>query len=180
MRTLVVLTCLLFTTAAAAEIQGVHFDDQATIGDSVIPLRGTALQRWKVMFRVHVTGWWQDPASEVLADVPKRLELRYFHDISAKDFVKATDEGLSKSCADPAVYAALSAERTAWNALYQDIADGSRYTITYAPGAGTTLAKDGVALGTVAGAEFAARLFGIWLGDHPVSTDHRDDLRDGK
>lgn len=174
------LTLLLLAhSTPAKEVSGTTFADTATIGSGEVPLRGTALQRWKVVFRVHTTGWWQDPATAVEADVPKRLELHYFHDIGADDFRKATDLGFQRQC-DAAELATLQPRIAQWNALYSDITAGQRYRITYVPGVGTELAKDGTVLGTVTGADFAKRMFGIWIGEKPVETGHRKDLLDGK
>jgi len=55
-----------------------------------------------------------------------------------------------------------------FNALYRDMAPGDRYALTYLPGRATTLSWNGKPLGTVAGPDFAAALFGIWPGDHPL------------
>ena len=52
--------------------------------------------------------------------------------------------------------------------------DGQRYRLTYRPGIGTELAKDGVPLGTIEGADFAAAVFGIWLGPKAIDSGFRD------
>lgn len=168
----------LTAVLGAADIAGTTFPDRLAIAGQDVALRGTALQKWKVVFKVHTTGWWQDPASAVLADVPKALELHYFHDIEAEHFRKATSEGFARgrSAADQA---ALAAGLATWNAAYVDIREGERYRITYEPGRGTSLSKSGADLVTVPGVPFMEAIFGIWLGPHPVDKGHREGLLDG-
>ena len=170
---------MLLVGITATEISGTTFADSADLAGVTVPLRGTALQRWKVVFRVHTTGWWQDPATAVEADVAKRLELHYFHDISVADFITATDLGFKRQCSD-VEFQALKPRIDRWNALYANIKEGQRYRITYIPGSGTELAKDGVSLGTIEGADFGKYMIGIWIGEKPVEAGHRKDLIDGK
>lgn len=175
---LLLLAGLTAASLAAADIAGTTFPDRLAVAGQDLPLRGTALQRWKVVFKVHTTGWWQDPASAVLADVPKALELHYFHDIEAAHFRQATQDGFARgrSAAD---LAALAPGLATWNAAYVDIREGQRYRITYDPAHGTTLSRDGTDLVTVPGVTFMEAIFGIWLGAHPVDRGHREDLLDG-
>ncbi len=53
---------------------------------------------------------------------------------------------------------------------------GDRYSLTYLPGEGTELAKNGVPLALVPGEDFARAYFGIWLGEDPLDRDLRDQL----
>jgi len=177
MRALILL--LLVTAVAAVEVAGVAFDDRLTIHDRDVPVRGTAVQKWKVFWTVHATAWWQDPATDVLADTPKALELHYFHDIPASGFRTATSEGFARSCT-PAEMTALQERLDTWNAAYVDISKGARYRISYHPAQGTSLATAGRVLVTVPGADFAVAMFGIWLGPKPVEANHRRDLLDGR
>jgi hypothetical protein len=54
------------------------------------------------------------------------------------------------------------------NALYRDVEPGDRYSLTYVPDWGTELALNGVPLGRIPGADLAAAVFAIWLGDQPM------------
>jgi len=175
----ILLFPLMIGTLSAVDIAGVTFPGQVQVGTVTVPLRGTAVQKYKVFWTVHATGWWQDPATAILADTPMVLELHYFHDIPAKGFREATDEGFKRGCST-AEYTALTAGLAAWNAAYIDINAGDRYRITYAPQVGTTLVKGGRDLVTVPGHDFAQAMFGIWLGPKPVEVGHRKDLLDGK
>jgi hypothetical protein len=53
---------------------------------------------------------------------------------------------------------------------------GDRYSLTYVPGVGTELARNGEPLGVVPGAEFSSALFAIWLGDEALDEPLREQL----
>lgn len=159
----------------AVEVGGVSFPDRLTIHEAEVPLRGTAVQKWKVFWTVHATAWWQDAATDVLADTPKALELHYFHNIPASGFREATSEGFTRGCS-PTELIALQERLDAWNAAYRDITKGERYRIAYHPEVGTSLITGGTTLVTVPGHDFSVAMFGIWLGPKPVEANHRRDL----
>lgn len=163
----------------SVDVGGVAFPDQVVVGGQDIPLRGTAVQKWKVFWTVHSTAWWQGPTALVHDDIGKVLELYYFHDIPAKGFREATTTGISMGRTAPEV-AELQARIDAWNAAYVDVKEGDRYRIVYAPGKGTALVHNGVEITVVPGLDFANAVFDIWLGDKPVDVGHRNDLQDGK
>jgi hypothetical protein len=60
--------------------------------------------------------------------------------------------------------------------LYRDVKPGDRYALTYVPGVGTELALNGTRLGTVAGADFAAAVFAIWLGPKAIDDSLKTQL----
>lgn len=161
-------------TLSAAELSGVSFVDQVTVAGTPLRLHGMAVMKWRILIAVHASALWL-PAGQTdpLADVPKVFELHYFHDLAAADFRAATEESLARSAGAAAV-AALRPRIDRFNALYQDIKDGQRYRLTYRPGIGTELAKDGVPLGAIEGADFAAAVFGIWLGPKAIDGGFRD------
>ena len=53
------------------------------------------------------------------------------------------------------------------NSLYVDVQPGDRYALTYIPGIGTELALNGQPMGVIEGADFAAAIFSLWLGENP-------------
>jgi hypothetical protein len=112
---------------------------------------------------------------DVLADVPKRLEINYFHAIAAPDFVKATNTTIATNTA-PETLARLRPQIDAFNVLYRDVEPGDRYAITYVPDYGTELSFNGEPLGVVPGAEFARAMFGIWLGPSPLDASLKTQL----
>ena len=55
--------------------------------------------------------------------------------------------------------------------LVTDVKEGSQFTVTYVPGAGTTVLRDRKAAGTFEGKAFADAVFALWLGPKPPSAD---------
>ena len=62
------------------------------------------------------------------------------------------------------------------NSLYVDVKPGDRYSLTYTPGVGTELALNGTPLGVIEGADFAAAIFSLWLGENPYDKRFKDAL----
>lgn len=156
-----------------ATVEGVVFRPEIKAGDSLLALRGYGLLRYMVFIKAYVAAFYLPEtirSEDALSDVAKHLEIEYFHAIPAQDFAKATSASISRNSSLTA-FQRLKPTIEEFNALYRDIAPGERYALTYRPGSGTTLSWNGQALGTVAGAEFAAALFGIWLGPTPLDPD---------
>jgi hypothetical protein len=171
----IVFSILSGVTAApqAATVEGVTFSREVRAGDSTLALRGYGLLRYMVFIKAYVAAFFLPEgvrSEDALTDVPKLLEIEYFHPIIAQDFAKATSASISQNTS-LMTYQELKPKIDELNALYRDIAPGDRYALTYIPGRGTTLSWNGQPLGTVAGREFAAALFGIWIGASPLDGD---------
>jgi hypothetical protein len=172
---------LLASPASAATIEGVPFAGSVDLGEERLPLRGTGLLRYMVVFKAYVGALYlpdETPAAAVLEAVPKRLELQYFHPIAAADLADATRKMIVRN-ADPDTLPALSGRVEQLGAIYRGVRPGDRYALTYRPGAGTELALNGEALGIIPGDDFAAAVFAIWLGRNPIDAGFRDALLGG-
>ena len=76
-------------SSAAAELEGVDFADQVRAGDVTMRLSCVGLLRYKLFIKAYVAALYLGDGAadgDVLADVPKRLELSYFWSISGADF----------------------------------------------------------------------------------------------
>jgi len=154
-----------------SEIEGVTFGRFYRAGDTTLPLRGLGLARYLFTIKVYVAALYLDervPSEAVLSDVPKRLELQYFHPVSGPDFGRAAEEVMARNVPAAAMIA-LRPKIDRLHALYQDVKPGDRYALTYVPGIGTELALNGIPKGTIEGADFASAYFTIWLGPRPIS-----------
>ena len=170
--------CAIPRTGMAAQIDGQDFPATLTADGQPFALHGVGHLIYRVFFTAYCSALYLAPgtaASEVLEDVPKRLELHYFYAISAADFVKATDATIGDNIS-AATLTAIRPRVDALNRLYVDIKSGDRYALTYVPGTGTELSRNGSALGTVPGADFAHALFAIWLGDKNIDNRLRTSL----
>lgn len=169
---------LAAASSGAGEIESVEFDEQVSVGDRVLELRSLGLHRYRILFKGYVAALYLEPGTapaEVLEPVPKRLELAYFWPIGGGKFGPAADSVLERNL-DARRLEQLRPKIDALHEKYQDIEPGDRYALTYHPGEGTELAKNGVRLALVPGEEFARAYFGIWLGEAPLDRKLRDQL----
>jgi hypothetical protein len=183
-------TALLLNAGAAAgyEVSGVSFDGLQRVDGQPLELTSLGLHRYKLVVKLYAMALYLDPglradglsADEVLEpEVPKRLELETFWAIPAHIFRRMTREQIARAVS-PDELERLSPSIEALNALYEDVEPGDRYAITYLPGRGTELAKNGVSKGVVEGETFARAMFGIWLGDQPFDRRLRSQLLEGQ
>jgi len=166
---------LITLPLAAVEVSGVRFVDEVAVGERTLAVRGAGLLRVKWVIKAYCAACYVDAAAagaDPLSDVARRLELHYFHDIKAKDFVAATNATIGNNCTADEL-AGMHDAIAAYNALYVDIKDGERYALTYVPGVGTELSHNGKPLGTIPGVVFARALFAIWLGANPLDAGLR-------
>jgi hypothetical protein len=171
---------ILFAAASsgAARIEGVEFDERVTAGDRVLALQSLGLLRYRVFFKGYVAALYLEPgapAASALEAVPKRLELEYFWEIDGEKFGPAAESVLERNL-DPQSLERLRPQIEALHERYQDVRPGDRYALTYLPGEGTELAKNGLRLALVPGEEFARAYFSIWLGESPLDRELRDQL----
>lgn len=162
----------------AADIEGVRFADQIRSREVTLRLRCVGLLRYKLFIKAYVAALYLGDGTapdDVLADVPKRLEINYFWSIDAADFGRAGEEILKRNV-DDGTFVTLRPRLDRINAWYRDVKPGDRYSLTYLPGVGTQLALNGAEIGVIDGADFAKAYFRIWLGDKPIDADLREQL----
>jgi hypothetical protein len=158
-------------TLGAAEIEGVFFADRHRAGETTLVLNGVGLLRYRLFIKAYVAALYLGEGvrpEEVLADVPKRLEIEYFWSIAGPDFGKAAEKILADNF-PASVLSSLQSRLERLHALYQDVKPGDRYALTYVPGVGTELTLNDTPLGTIEGADFASAYFAIWLGREPLN-----------
>ena len=182
-KTTLLLTLLVFQpiNVAAISLEGVQFQESVSIDNKQIPIRGVALLRWLKIFKVYVAALYlpeNGSPNDVLADIPKRLELSYLVSIPGPDFGKGAEAILERNNS-PNELARLRSRIDQLNAVYRDVKPGDRYALTYVPGKGTELSYNGKTLITIEGADFAVAYFGIWLGQDPIDLDMRSQLISG-
>jgi len=156
--------------ATAATIEGVQFEERVQAGGVEFKLNAVGLLRYMAVVKAYVAGLYLGPGCDpaaILDDSPKRLEISYFHAISASDFANATRAGIARNVT-PSELSALRERIDRLVALYEDVVPGDRYSLTYVPGVGTELARNGRTLGSIEGADFASAVFAIWFGEEGV------------
>lgn len=180
--TIGIAVVFLSVSAGAARIEGVQFSDTLTAGDTPLRLHATGLLRYRVLIKGYVAALYLPESFDedvtpatVLADVPRRLEIEYFWAIPAEGFAQATVEGIAQNT-DRETFDGLRDRIEQLNAMYEDVEPGDRYALTYVPGVGTELSRNGRRLGMIEGADFSSALFSIWLGERALDDSLRRQL----
>ncbi len=166
---------------SAGELAGVKLPDTLSVGGKTLRLNGLGLRK-KAFFKVYVGGLYleslsKDPHAILAADGPKAMTMHFLRGIGRATLVEAYQEGFTANAKEKA--AAQKANVDRFLSLVVDVKDGSEMTLTYAPGTGTTVFRDGKEAGKIEGKEFAEALFSIWLGPKPPSEDLKKGLLGG-
>ncbi len=168
--------------AQALTLERATFAKSITAGEEQLTLRGAALLRWLKLVKVYVAALYlpeRTKPSEVLSDIPKRLEISYLVAIKGADFGPAAEPILARNISG-ADLKRLRHRIDRLNAAYLDIRPGDRYALTYRPGTGTELSYNGEPLVIIEGADFAAAYFSIWLGRKPLDDNLKKALLHGR
>lgn len=175
---LAALTWRVAPAPAAVEIEGVQFPPSYKTEGVELELSCVGLMRYMYVLKGYVAGLYlaeEEHAEDVLADVPKRLELSYFWDIAGADIGDAGDKLVAQNV-DAETLTRLRPQLDQIRSLYENVRPGDRYALTYVPGRGTELALNGKPKGTIPGADFARAYFAIWLGAKPIDADLKKQL----
>ncbi len=164
--------------AGGMEIEDVVFEKQLMVGQQTLEIKGAGVLRYLRFIKAYAGALYTQPGlppEAVLSDTPKRLEIEYFHALKGEDFGPATYKGLSDNL-DAAQIEHLRPRIEYHNSLYVDVKPGDRYALTYLPGVGTELALNGKPIGLIEGADFAAAIFSLWLGNNPYDRRFKNAL----
>ncbi len=164
--------------AISAEIKGVHFENSYESDGVQLRIRGTGLFRYLGVIHAYVGALYLEEGisvEQVLSDIPKRLEVEYFHAIKGEDFGITTNKFIADN-ADTETLHRIRPQIDYHNSLYEDVRPGDRYSLTYVPGRGTVLALNGKTKGIIKGADFASALFAMWLGELPMNNSFKEQL----
>ena len=171
MRNLILAAALTVTavTASAATVAGAKIEDTVTVGGQNLVLNGAALRK-KFVVKVYVGALYlpskQNNAAAILAaDAPRRQVMHFLYDVDKGKMAEAWEEGLKDNTPN------ASAEvKTAFKTLatwMEDMKEGQRIVLTYAPGTGTTVEVAGKNKGTLGGKAVADAILNTWLGPKP-------------
>ena len=154
----------------AAEVEGVYYRDSYMVDNKKLRLTAVGLLRYWG-FKAYTGAFYLEegtPVKDFFTDRTKRIELEYFRSIKGEDFGPAINKSIAKNV-DSKTFDRLRPRIDYHNSLYEDVRPGDRYSLTYVPGKGTELARNGEPKGLIEGADFAAAVFSIWLGTKPIS-----------
>ncbi|WP_240525285.1 chalcone isomerase family protein [Halomonas sp. C22] len=176
---LLLLAASLWVSAAMASSvteRGEQFDRVVEDQGQRYSLLGSGVFRYMI-WTAYAGAYYQlegENEPQPLGDVPRRLELAYFHAISASDFADATEKTLRDSLT-LFEFNQIQDSMAQLNQRYQDVSPGDRYLLSW-DGEHLRLALNGETLFEDDSAEFARAMFGIWLGERPLGEGFRDAL----
>ncbi len=170
-------TLLLSLGAEAATVGGVDLPLQH--GD--FKLQGAGLLRKGFIFKIYVGALYLENTNDVhrvLSDVPKRIDIHYFHHTPKKHMIRAAIGTLRKNLT-AAEYDRLLPMIDELHDAYRDGAKGSFASIIFRPGEGLTYRFDDETIATIRNEEFANAYFSIWLGKEPSSRTVKEAMLKG-
>jgi hypothetical protein len=165
--------------APATEVAGVALPERARPGGgkAEIGLRGAGLFQF-LFLRYYVCGLYAaqglSGAGEILAgDAPRRVQLVALKRITSFEFFWGLDKGL-KDNTDAAEAVTLRASLEQVRETIRSIgaiAAGTRVSIDYVPGAGTSILVEERPRGAaIAGKTLNDALMRVWIGKHPLDS----------
>lgn len=173
-----VLLTILPAAADNVTVKDVSFPASFEAHDQTFTLIGHGLFEYMI-WDVYAGAYYQAEATQQpapLSDIPRHLELAYFHAIDAEDFAKSTRDTVRDNL-DRASYADLEAALEDFNGHYRDVAPGDRYALNW-DGEQLRLVLNDETLYQGEDPALANALFGIWLGGKPLSVAFREALLD--
>src|SRR5687768_119718 len=171
MRKLILAAALTLAAvnAGAATVAGAKIEDTTSVGGQNLVLNGAALRK-KFVVKVYVGALYlpskQNNAAAIMAaDAPRRQVMHFLYDVDKGKMAEAWEEGLKDNTPN------ASAEvKTAFKTLstwMEDMKEGQRIVLTYAPGTGTTVEVAGKNKGTLGGKAVADAILNTWIGPKP-------------
>lgn len=158
---------------------------QMTINNVTLPARlsydGNQLQlngggiRTKLIFKLYTGGLYlgeksSDAAAIVKADKPMAVRLAITSNkINSDNFSEAIREGFGKSTGGDTKAIASRIDDLIRTFSSEPIVPGDVFDVVWVPGEGVKTYKQGKLKSTQTGLDFKQALFGIWLGNDPVS-----------
>lgn len=186
MHKLLLIFVLAFVSlpSMAREIAGVSVDDRARVADSdtVLLLNGAGVRK-KFFIDVYVAALYltdktNDAARAIATPGPKRVWLRFVHNVDRKKIADAWRDGFNDNLT-VAERQALRAQIAQFIDWFPDLHVGDVVVLDYVPESGTRVTIGTQTKGTIPGAAFYAALLQIWLGNDPPTANLKKALLGG-
>lgn len=181
-RTLLFLLVIFLSIPAshAANVNGVEIPETLASGNNTLALNGSGLRK-KLFLKLYVGSLYlqsegADAAAIVAADEPMAIRLDITSSlITAEKMEKATREGFVKATGGDT--GSIAAKIDQFISVFKSgVAEGDSFIMSYQPGSGTAISKNGTGSEMVEGLDFKNALFGIWLSDDPVQANLKSSM----
>ncbi len=170
----ILLLLMSILTAESLEVGGITLPERH--GD--LQLAGAGLLRKGFFFKVYVGALYVADTNDlprILSNVPKRLDIHYFHHTPRKHMINAAEETLRKNFGEVEM-ARLRSDLDRLHAAYHDGQRGAVASIVHRPGEGLTYLFNGQKVLTIPDDHFSNAYFSIWLGRNPSSQTMKEAL----
>lgn len=173
------LIAFMCTTAdsEAANVAGIDLPEM----HGEFRLHGAGLLRKGFLFKIYTGALYVTDTNHVATingDVPKRIDIHYFHNTPKKYMIRTAQDTLQKNLS-PEAYRKLLPEIDQLHTAFRDGQKKSCASIIYRKGEGLTYLFDGVEIITIPNDEFARAYFTIWLGERPSSRSVKEAMLSG-
>lgn len=169
---------LLTINCQAAKVGGITLPKKR----GELSLQGAGLLRKGVIFKIYVGALYlQRPehAERILSDVPKQIDIHYFHRTPKKHMINVANETLKKNLSQ-AEYRALRPMIQKLHAAYLDGKKNHVASLIFSPGKGLTYRFDNKTILSINDDHFANAYLSIWLGENPSSKTIKEALLNTK
>ena len=179
MRLAALLLCLLAALPASAkEREGVVSPEVIDVAGKQLHLMGMGLRK-KLWFKVYIASFYLEQPTEdapraVSSDQVKRVEMHMLRDLERGKITEAVQAGFEKNSA--ARMPTLQGRLDTFLKSIQDLKAGQVIAITYVPGRGTRIKAGAGEEIALEGKDFADALFSVWLGEHPVDDELKNEM----
>ena len=182
----VMVVLMMASVSMAREYSGVEMSETLRAGDEILVLNGIG-ERSVFMQKVYVVGLYltgaeQDWQAVLDADEPMAIKLHVTNAFFASServmdaLYKGFRNNMPKGDLSP-----IEDKVDKFNSCFSgEIEKHDVFDITYLPGEGVTVYKNGERQDTVPGADFKKNVFGIWIGETPVQKDMKTAMLAGE
>lgn len=167
----------LTNSSDAAELCGKEFSEKMELHNTAFRLKGLGVKSY-LFVRVFVAGFYIEESlkdDEFLDDVPKRLEVAYFHKIPGTKLASETRRRIRLNT-DNQEFDRIEDRVNIMDSFFVNLYPGDRYALTYIPNQGTYFSYNEKLIGKIEGSDFAKALFAVWIGKEPISQSLKESL----
>lgn len=159
--------------ALAREVAGVDLADTVTVDGKPLQLNGAGVRK-KLFIKVYVGALYLPARSAdgwaiLEADQPRHVRMVFLRGVDLDSIMGAFRDGFRKNSKGPEL-PALEKELDRLGPVIGDVKERGEITVSYAPGAGTTVTGPKGSV-TVQGKPFADAMFRNWIGRDPADGD---------
>lgn len=163
------ISFVLMTPSSSAMAGG---PETLNLGQVQLKLNGTGYRKKSLLTLYEGSLYLQQPNRDatavVSAEAPMAIRIQITSGfVSQQKMLAALDEGFQKSTSGNT--AGIADQLAEFRRCFADpINKNDVFVLSYLPGSGVLVHKNGKQKGRIAGNEFKQALFGIWLSDRPV------------